>query len=72
MHWTLEMPSANALWLGEPCWKLARPICATSVSISRMRGFEFFLLPSRVHALLQRHSPQARIDLFQIFTPVKR
>jgi hypothetical protein len=28
MHWTLGMPSANALWLGDARWRLARPICA--------------------------------------------
>jgi hypothetical protein len=33
------MPSANALWLGDARWKLARPICGI---------FEHFPHPNRI------------------------
>jgi hypothetical protein len=43
------MTSANALVLGDARLKLARPICRVFEHFAK-RGFEFFLLPNRVHA----------------------
>ena len=48
MHWTLGSPSAHALGVGDGrSGLLPRPICAIYKHFS---GFEFSLLPSRVHA----------------------
>jgi hypothetical protein len=41
------MASANALALGDARLRLARPICGI---FGHFSGFEFFLLPSIIHA----------------------
>jgi hypothetical protein len=47
VHWTLGSPSAHALGVGDVRLRLTRLICGFFEYFS---GFEFFLLPSRVHA----------------------
>jgi len=42
------LPSAHGLGLGDVRLKLTRPICGTYGK--QFSGFEFFLLPSEVHA----------------------
>jgi hypothetical protein len=59
------MPSANALWLGDARWRLARPICGTYGKHFAERRFEFFLLPSIVHARLV-------VELVETHTQVPR
>jgi hypothetical protein len=48
VHWTLVMPSAHALGLGDVRSKLTRPICRIFKHFAK-RVFGFFLLSIRVH-----------------------
>jgi hypothetical protein len=47
MHWTLGMPSANALWLGDARWS---SLAQSAIKHFAQHGLEFFLLSNRIHA----------------------